>query len=148
MPVPVVAGERTCTEAPEPEGVMLSLALPTSMSLNCSQGVTASMAATPMPASAVPTGLQAPPVEFGGPLQVFEGALKHEQLVTSKIHALYEMAQSSKDYATEVMLHWFISEQVEEEASAGEVVERIKAVGDQGGAIWYLDKELGKRSES
>ena len=92
--------------------------------------------------------LQAPPVEFGGPLQVFEGALKHEQLVTSKIHALYEAARSAKDYATEVMLHWFISEQVEEEASAGEIVERIKAVGDQGGAIWYLDKELGKRSES
>ena len=92
--------------------------------------------------------IEAPAVNFGGPLQVFEGALKHEQLVTSKIHALYEAARGAKDYATEVMLQWFITEQVEEEANAGEIVERLKAVGEQGGAVWYLDKELGKRSEN
>ncbi|MDU4961488.1 MAG: ferritin [Sporomusaceae bacterium] len=87
--------------------------------------------------------LQAPPAEFGTPLQLFEQVLAHEQHVTASIHALYELALAEKDYATQVFLQWFISEQVEEEASASEVLEKIRMTGDR--ALVYLDKELGKR---
>jgi len=92
--------------------------------------------------------MPAPPAEFGGPIQVFEEALKHEQIITSKINALFELARSAKDYASEITLQWFVSEQIEEEANAGLIVSRLHAVGDQGGAIWYLDKELGKRAKA
>ena len=91
--------------------------------------------------------IPAPPADFGGPIQLFEEVLRHERSVTSKINALFELARSKRDYASELALQWFVTEQVEEEASAGMVVERLQAVGDQGGAIWYLDKELGKRGK-
>ena len=87
--------------------------------------------------------IQAPPADFGTPLQMFEQVLAHEQYVTASINSLYEVALAEKDYATQVFLQWFISEQVEEEASAGEVLEKIRMTGDR--ALVYLDKELGKR---
>jgi ferritin len=92
--------------------------------------------------------IAAPPVDFGGPIQLFEATLKHEQVITAKINALFELARSGKDYASEITLQWFVTEQIEEEANAGLIVSRLHAVGDQGGAIWYLDKELGKRSKA
>jgi ferritin len=89
--------------------------------------------------------LAAPGNDFGGPIEVFSRVLEHEKAVTRRIHELFELAREEKDYALEVFLHWFISEQVEEEARVSEIVDRLAAVGDKGGAIWYLDKELGKR---
>lgn len=89
--------------------------------------------------------IEAPPVEFGSPLNVFEKVLSHEQQVTAAINKLYEVALEEKDYASQAFLQWFINEQVEEEASANEIVEKIKFIGDKGGGIIYLDKELGKR---
>jgi len=90
--------------------------------------------------------IAAPPADFGGPVQLFEAVLKHEQHVTARIDALFEAARSGKDYAAEIALQWFVTEQIEEEANAGLIVSRLQAVGDQGGAVWYLDKELGKRA--
>jgi len=89
--------------------------------------------------------IDAPPAEFGSPLNVFEKVLSHEQHVTSLIHSLYEVALAEKDYASQIFLQWFINEQVEEEASASEILEKIKMLGDKSSAIIYLDKELGKR---
>jgi ferritin len=89
--------------------------------------------------------IAAPPVDFGGPIPLFEDVLKHEQIVTGKINALFELARSGKDFASEITLQWFVTEQIEEESNARLIVDRLRAVGDQGGAIWYLDKELGKR---
>jgi ferritin len=90
--------------------------------------------------------IPAPATGFHGPLQVFEKVLDHEREVTVKIHGLFETARSEKDYASEITLQWYVTEQVEEEARALEIVERMRAIGDKGGAIWYLDKEMGKRS--
>ena len=87
--------------------------------------------------------IQAPPAEFGTPLQMFEKVLEHEQYVTASINKLYEIALENKDYATQIFLQWYINEQVEEEASASEVLEKIRMVGDRG--LVYIDKELGKR---
>jgi len=86
-----------------------------------------------------------PTQEFGTPLQTFEEILKHEQKVTSSINALYEIALEQRDYATQVMLHWFIDEQVEEEANAGQMVDKLKIAGDSIGAILQLDREAGSR---
>jgi ferritin len=89
--------------------------------------------------------IAAPPREFGGVIQVFEQTLAHEVGITQTINALFELARAEKDYASEMKLQWYVSEQVEEESNVGQVVDHLRAVGDQGGAIWYLDSRMGKR---
>ena len=89
--------------------------------------------------------IQAPPAEFGTMTELFEKVLSHEQLITSSIHALFELSRSEKDHASEIALQWYVTEQVEEEANAGEILNKLKAVGEQGGGVWYLDSKLGKR---
>jgi ferritin len=79
-------------------------------------------------------------------LDTFEQALEHEKKVSALIDKLYEAATRSNDYATQVALQWFITEQVEEEASAMEVVDRLKIAGNDGAALLMLDRELGARS--
>jgi len=89
--------------------------------------------------------IPAPPQEFGGVIQVFEQTLEHEQGITQKINALFELSRAEKDYASEVTLQWYVSEQVEEESNVGQTVDHLRAVGDQGGGIWYLDSRMAKR---
>lgn len=86
-----------------------------------------------------------PPADFKSPLDAFQKALAHEQKITGLIHTLYDLADDEDDYPTEVMLRWFIEEQVEEEKSASEVVEQLKLIGDQGAGLLILDKHLGER---
>ncbi|MFW5837211.1 MAG: ferritin [Desulfovibrionaceae bacterium] len=85
-----------------------------------------------------------PPSTWDSPLAAFENALEHEQLVTSRINALMDLAFDERDHATTAFMQWFVSEQVEEEASVGEVVDKLKLTAD-GGALYLLDKELGAR---
>lgn len=89
--------------------------------------------------------IEQPPVKFGRPLEVFEMILEHEQKVTALINNLFEVALDKKDYATQVMLHWFIEEQVEEEDNAGLMVERLRLAGDNNAAILQLDHIAGSR---
>jgi len=89
--------------------------------------------------------ITAPPKDFGGVIQVFEKVLEHEKGITSKINALFELARAEKDYASEITLQWYVTEQVEEEANVGQILDQLKAVGDQGGGIWYLDSRMAKR---
>jgi ferritin len=86
-----------------------------------------------------------PPVDFGTPLEVFQKALAHEQKVTAAIHRLYELAGQNNDYATQVMLQWFIEEQVEEENSAGGIVAQLEMIGEDKAALFFLDRALGDR---
>jgi len=90
--------------------------------------------------------IEQPPTEFGSPLQVFEQVLGHEQKVTSLIHNLYALAQQEKDYPTQVMLHWFIDEQVEEEKNAAAIIELLKLAGESGPALLMADRQLGSRA--
>lgn len=90
-------------------------------------------------------GVAAPPAEFGTVTQVFEKILEHEQSNTATINALFELARAEKDYPCEVALQWYVTEQVEEEASIGRIVDQLKAMGEHGGGIWYLDSKMGKR---
>jgi ferritin len=89
----------------------------------------------------------APPPEFGGVIQVFEQALKHEQGNTARINALFQQARDERDHASEIALQWYVTEQVEEEATISQIVDHLHAVGDQGGGIWYLDSRMGKRGK-
>jgi ferritin len=89
-----------------------------------------------------------PPVEFQLPLAVFEQVLEHEKKVTGLINKLYELALGEKDYPAQVMLQWFIEEQVEEEANATRIVETLKMVGEKGQALVMLDRQLGARGKS
>lgn len=89
--------------------------------------------------------IDAPPAEFGSMQHVFEAVLAHEQHVTGLVHKLFQTARAEKDLASEAFLQWYVAEQVQEEATATEVVEKIRMVGDRPGSVLYLDKEYGKR---
>jgi ferritin len=89
-----------------------------------------------------------PPVDFGTPLEAFRAALGHEQKVTGLINGIYEAAVAAKDYPTQVMLQWFIEEQVEEEDVTGSAVDRLEMAGDNNAALMFLDADFGKRTET
>lgn len=90
----------------------------------------------------------APPSEFGGIIEVFEKILEHETGITTRINALFELSRAEKDHASEIALQWYVTEQVEEEARVTEILDHLKAVGDKGGGIWYLDSRMGKRAKA
>ncbi len=88
--------------------------------------------------------IEQPPAEFGTPVEVFKAVLKHEQKITAAIGDLYALASKENDYATQVMLQWFVTEQVEEEKHAGDVLALLKMAGEH---VVVLDHRLGKRGE-
>lgn len=90
-------------------------------------------------------GIATPPGEWKSTEEVFREVLKHEEKVTSLINGLVDLAIQEKDHATNNMLQWFVSEQVEEEASATDTISKLKLIGNDGNGIFLLDKELGTR---
>ncbi len=90
--------------------------------------------------------IEAPQMTWKSPLAVFEAALKHEQHITGRIHALVDLAGKEKDHAAAAFLLWFVSEQVEEEANADDVVQRLRLAGDSPSTIFLIDKELAART--
>jgi ferritin len=90
-------------------------------------------------------GVEAPPVEFEGPLEIMEASLAHEKKVTASIRKLYELADKDKDYATQLTLQWFITEQLEEEKQAQDIIARLKMAGDSSAALLFIDSQLGSR---
>lgn len=91
--------------------------------------------------------IEQPKAEWKSALDAFNDAYEHEQLVTGMINKIYETALEQKDYPSQIMLQWFIDEQVEEEKNASDIVEQLKRIEERGTAILMLDHELGKRSE-
>jgi ferritin len=91
------------------------------------------------------TPVKAPPKTWKTPLAACEDALKTERVNTKQINDLTELAIAAKDHATRVFLQWFVAEQVEEESSASRLVEKVKMVKDDKGAMFILDQELSKR---
>jgi len=91
------------------------------------------------------SSIEGPPTEWASPLAVFEHAYEHEQKVTGLINNLVDLSAAEQDHATSNFLQWFVAEQVEEEASADEVVQKIKLMGDASGGLFMLDRELAQR---
>ena len=89
--------------------------------------------------------IDAPKTDWTSSLEVAEEVAAHEAKVTASINALYELALKEKDYPAQVMLQWFISEQVEEEKNAAEIVANLKLIDARGTAVLMLDHRLAKR---
>ncbi len=89
--------------------------------------------------------IESPPTEWTSPLAVFEYAYQHEQKVTGLINNLVDLSMEVKDHATTNFLQWFVSEQVEEEASANDVVRKLKLMGEAAGGMFMIDRELAQR---
>jgi len=89
--------------------------------------------------------IDAPKTAWKSTLEVFEEVAAHEAKVTASIYALYELALKEKDYPAQVMLQWFISEQVEEEKNAAEILTQVRLIEERGTAVLMLDHRLGKR---
>ena len=89
--------------------------------------------------------IDAVPGEWDSPLAAFEAAYAHEQKITAIYDAFMDTAAREKDKAAQIFLQWFVSEQVEEEASASEWVEKLRRAQDAPGAMFMLDREAGTR---
>jgi ferritin len=86
-----------------------------------------------------------PPAKWAGPSAMFQAVLEHERKVTGLIHGLVDLAVEEKDHPSNIFLQWFVTEQVEEEASADAVVQQLKILGDEKNGLFILDRELGQR---
>jgi len=91
------------------------------------------------------SAIEAPPHEWSSPLNAFEEAYKHERKVTGLIDNLVGLSITEEDHATHAFLQWFVSEQVEEEASADAIVQKLKLTAQAPGGLFMMDQELGKR---
>ena len=101
------------------------------------QGVEVELAAIAKPAAG-----------FKSVLAMFETTLAHERGITRSIESLMDLAVKEKDYASQILLQWYITEQVEEEANDNQVIGMLKMAGSSTGALLMLDKQLGKRGTS
>jgi len=88
--------------------------------------------------------IDAPELSWESPLAAFEEALAHERGVTARINAIADLAMDERNHAVGIFLQWFITEQVEEEDTVGDVVGKLKMLGD-GGGLFMLDRDLGSR---
>jgi ferritin len=98
--------------------------------------------------SVVLKAIEQPPVKFKMPLDVFTQILEHEQKVTGLINKLYELALKEKDYPTQALLQWFITEQVEEEKNATDIINLLEMLGNSPVSLIMADRQLGARKGS
>ena len=89
--------------------------------------------------------LAAPAFSAKTPLEVFELVLAHERHITACIHELYALAVLERDYASQTLLQWFITEQLEEEQSARDIIDDLRLAGDSGASLFLLDREFAAR---
>jgi ferritin len=92
-------------------------------------------------------GIAAPGTDWKSNLDVFKEAQSHEAAVTASINSLYELALKEKDYPAQMLLQWYITEQVEEEKNAAEIVQQLELIDSHDTAVLMLDHQLGKRGE-
>ncbi len=90
--------------------------------------------------------IEKPQTTWDSPLACFEAIYKHEQLVTSLINNLVDVAEQEKDRAAVSFLQWYIKEQVEEEANCSEICAKLNLIGDDKHALLLIDSELGART--
>lgn len=90
--------------------------------------------------------IESPPAKWDSPLAVFEATMQHEQHVTALINKLVQQAAEERDYATHTFLQWFVTEQVEEEATADQIIQQLRLVQNAPGGLYMLDRELAQRT--
>ncbi|MHC4295422.1 MAG: ferritin [Planctomycetota bacterium] len=89
--------------------------------------------------------IKAPPQKWAGPLAAFEAAYAHEQHISRCFTKLTALARELADNAAEIFLQWYVTEQVEEEANADEIVKKLNLMADAPGGMFMLDRELAAR---
>lgn len=89
--------------------------------------------------------VDAPAVKPGSAAAVLDEGLKHEQYVTSLIHAIYDAAYTVKDFRTMQFLDWFVKEQGEEEKNAEDLIKKMALFGGDAKGLYMLDAELAAR---
>jgi len=92
--------------------------------------------------------IAAPPSQAGSVLAMFERTLEHEQEVTAAINDIVDHALSEKDHATNIVMHWFVTEQIEEEATVNDILGRLRLFGDRGEGLLMIDNELGAAAKT
>lgn len=90
--------------------------------------------------------LEKPQKEWNSITQVFQDVFRNEKAVTASINTLVDLSIAEKEHATKTILHWFLEEQVEEEATAQKILERLELIGKDPAGILFLDKEMGARA--
>ncbi len=90
--------------------------------------------------------IKKPTKTWKSPVDAFEAVYKHECYITECINKLAETAEKEGDRSARMFLDWFINEQVEEEANADEILQKLRMVKDAPGGIYWIDKELGQRT--
>ncbi|ADG92889.1 Ferroxidase [Arcobacter nitrofigilis DSM 7299] len=85
-------------------------------------------------------------VDFKSILDTFKKALAHEIKMSANLNELSDLTMKNKDHATYNMLQWYVTEQVEEEATLNTIIDKIKLVGDDGYGLYAIDQELGSRT--
>jgi len=86
--------------------------------------------------------LNGPESKYESLLDIFERILEHEESVTKAINGLYEIAFNEKDYTTSQFLQWYIQEQIEEESTFKNILDKFRLAGNEQGGLFHLDKEL------
>ncbi|MGL4834453.1 MAG: ferritin, partial [Shewanella sp.] len=87
---------------------------------------------------------EAPQSQFASLLALFEMTYEHEQQITRQINALAHTAFANQDYSTFNFLQWYVAEQHEEEKLFKSIVDKIRLVGEDGKALFFIDKDLAK----
>ncbi len=90
--------------------------------------------------------IEKPESTWENPLELFKAVLKHEEFVTSRINALMDVAEETKDRAALIFLNWYLKEQVEEEANVSGVIAQLELIGEDKSGLFALDKELATRT--
>lgn len=86
-----------------------------------------------------------PEHSFTTALSLYIAALEHERFITKSINDLTDMAVAERDNASKIFLEWYVTEQVEEEKNATEIIQTLKMIGDNTAALYLYDKELAGR---
>ncbi len=89
--------------------------------------------------------LDAPPTEWESPSAAVEAVLAHERHISERINGLVDLANAENDHATAVILHWYVNEQVEEEATADTLFHQVKMVESSPHGLLMIDRELAGR---
>ena len=91
--------------------------------------------------------IEKPPTEWDSITDAIRAGLEHERAVTEAIGSLVDLARKLGDKPTEVFLHWFIEEQVEEEKSFAEILQALQLAGESPQALLLLDQRLAQRKD-
>ena len=89
--------------------------------------------------------VKAPQKEWASPVATFEASLEHEQYMTKNINALADLAISERDHATNNLMQWYVTEQVEEESSVEDILKKLELMGNTGTGLFMMDRELKTR---